>query len=460
MPLLCFKIRQELPQFHKDQDGCTTNLDAPPGRSIFSSLWKKPSVSEVRSAFHKPVDWFQQCFLCTDMATKRLQATFLAALVLIASSWAFSHHQTDTTAADQRQSPSQNDSLLVTAFQDRETVHRQRRGFPLEEDKPGEDLGIDKTGFYSLSKKRYELYGILFGHLLLKNQLKRKGAFYRCEGVLIGPKHVLTVYPECFPAGAGSAYAGMYHNTPVDAATEQIVFQYTKKGGGKVEKAAVIVESMWRTVASKYLIALLADDPILTKLSTEQFPLLTWTKQDALNNYDIYLEMVNDYPVLLSTPTATQDLTNYEFNGNLRTFLSKSEYEKNPTMISLKRGGIKDPDGYLDGSVKVGGVAMPLNGAAFFKPAEETAAVLGFTSQEFTDQCYDDSFNARLAIGGKRKRPTKRINTYHCGHRMDWEDVKNLYEIGLAVDDGMPRDNGVVFPHSPTGILHLIVAKY
>lgn len=363
-----------------------------------------------------------------DMARRKLQASFLSAVFL------------GSKDTDSNVHSLVNDSLL--SF---EGLHLQKRDFPL-----AAKGKATETGIYSLSDPNNALYGKIFGHLLLKDETKRNEDDYRCEGLLIGPNHVLTVYPECDPSPP-AAGADTYHKNTV-AAGEKVVYQYTKKAEGTDGvKIAVEVKSMWRTIGSKYLIALIADDSDLKGIDKDHFPLLSWTKQPDARNYGTYLETAQNYPVLLSTPTAVQSLKTHDFNEDLKWLLQRSTYEDHPEAIKLRKGGVRDRTGDLDDSLKVGGKAKPLDGAAFFKPTGDTVALIGIRSKEWTKKCREGVPIGIRAIKRSKPGPILEAGTFHCGYRLDYTTVKELYQTGLAVHKDLPRDNNKVFPQEKTG---------
>lgn len=224
------------------------------------------------------------------MAGVTLQAVFLTLLLPCTYSSEILSDDKYIYPGSVPKEPSLNNSLLTE-----ETFHRQKRHFPLET-----KAGTTHTGYFSIKSEEGVLYGMIFGHLLLKNEQKRTGSNYQCEGVLIGPNHVLSVYPECDPALRG------YHDTPVEVG-DQIVYQYTKLERGGARKATVNVLSFWSNSNCKYVIGLLADDDNIKKMHDSDFPVLSWNKQEGPNNYNLFLETAENYPVLLSTPTSTQD---------------------------------------------------------------------------------------------------------------------------------------------------------
>lgn len=359
------------------------------------------------------------------MTRKKLQAPLVSVLIL-----SFFASTAAVEITDRHANSAANESLLHM-----EGLHRQKRVFPIK----GSGAATE-TGIYHLNVNMptSALYGMIFGHLLLKDETRRTDLDYQCEGVLIGPRHVLSVFPECYPAPAG--FMMKSHTNPVTPG-EMVVYQYTKKVVNAAQKFTVDVESMWRTGSSKYVVARLAHSVDLTAIPKDRFPFLSWTKQPDAYNYGLYLETAKNYPVLLSTPTATQSLTTFDFNQHLRRFLERSNYNDDPEAIRLVRGGRVNPKGDLDANQKVGGEARPLNGAAFFKPTGDTVALIGLHSDEWTTICGSKLPVLSLKAGSKRKPPA---DTFHCGYRLDYNTVQDLYHMGLAAQEGLPRDSDTV----------------
>lgn len=373
-----------------------------------------------------------------DMARVTLQAVFLTLLLPCTYSSEILSDYKDVSPGSVAKEPSLSNSLVTE-----EIFQRQKRDFPLET-----KGGAKREGYFNIKSEGNALYGMIFGHLLLKDEKKRTTDHYQCEGVLIGPKHVLSVHPDCDPAQAKKP-AGV---------GDEIVFQYTLLDKGMAWKATVKVESFWNIPNCQYIIGLLEDDDHIKKIKPSDFPVLSWTKQEGPENYNLFLETADNYPVLLSTPTATQDLSNGQFNGILRRVLKKSKYSvfKASEIIKLKRGGIREFSGGLAVNVKVGGPAKPLSGAAFFKKTSKTIALVALVSDYQISKCEENALEESMA--GKSQEGAKGssrsvADTLLCGFRLDWGHVRTLYQIGLAVDDGLPRDNKKVIPGS-TGSLH------
>ena len=327
-------------------------------------------------------------------------------------------------------STNQSMAMRVSA---EDLVFRRKRSFPLELSGPAEE-----TGYYNLSGNP-SFFGLIFGHLVLRDSGGRTLDGYKCEGLLIGPKHVLTVFPECVPNNCSSNSTSDSPCRKGLAPDNVVVYQYTKIMPTRSQRVEVNVQSMWRTATFNYLVALLADDQILLEMDEDKFPVLSWTKQNDPCNYDLFLERAVDYPVLLSTPTATQDLTNGTFNLELKRLLIDCFYERDPHRISL-RNDQYNPNAVVE--------TKPLNGASFFKPSSGTVALFGLISDKMVKQCEGRAV-AKL-VGRKRSRGHVG-DIFFCADRMGWEDVLDIYQIGLAVDNRMPRDNGNVFPRFPTG---------
>ncbi len=304
---------------------------------------------------------------------------------------------------------SRNESLAVFASTEK-TVLRRKRSFPLKE-----TGGAKETGYYSFANKDNAIFGLIFGHLLFTYGKQTK----KCEGVLIGPNHVLSVYAECVLKSAN-----------------KVVYEFTV---GSL-KSRVNVLSIWRSKRSNYIVAHLQSDNTLRNINAEKFPSLSWTRQDSIHNYGLFPEIADNYPVLLSTPTATQELTTgkFKFLSNLRNFLMKVSYEKTPALICLRGSGNSN-------NVK----QMFSNGASFFKPSSNTVALFGLMSQGCSDNT--ETFSSADISLMKSLRKTSSLTQLLCAERMSWDDVRRIYEIGLAVDDHMPRDNGHVFPKEATG---------
>lgn len=323
--------------------------------------------------------------------------------------------------------------------------------------------GALETGFYAQTINN-ALNGIVFGHLLLKDETRRTDSDYKCEAVLIGPKHVLSIYPECVPTAYDSFPYDSSLGRPkirddggdgeiADGGDGEIVYQYSKnKGVSKFSKAVVKVESMWRTKNSLYVVSLLAD---LQDLEEEKFPILSWTKQDAIENYGLYLEMAEKYPVLLSTPTATQDLNAKFVNPHLKKFLANSEFEEDLNHITLKTPGLAPPTGDFDASVKVGGTARPLNGAAFFKPTGGTVALFGLNSATMVLNCETRTYFATAGLKQEKRKPGGKDEEKNgCQrHFLSWKShgLERRRETGSAAGNGLPRDHKVI-PQKAAGI--------
>ena len=381
------------------------------------------------------------------MAAEQLPAICCAVLVLSASCSGFLNNHTGGHSDSLADS-----SLLLTRYATSEEVfHQQKRSFPMST-KKGE---AKETGFYNVGNLNNALYGTIFGHLVLEDASKRGDVYYKCEGVLIGPRHVLIPLKDCSPKDAGIAtyrdFKGQqkYHEKKVEDG-EGIVFLYTKVTGNTGTRHGVKVESIWKKQNSKYAIALLATN---NDLSNIEFPIVSWLNQNALDDYQLCLEMAKDYPVLLSTPTVTQALKDpkkFEYNGELSKVLSNAEFrdcQRYVNVITLAKKGLPRQVGDVDISVGVPGIAKPLSGAAFFKLLDQTGAVVGIKSDSMTGEC-EIRPQKRKAPGNP---PAKNLaDTFQCGHRFDWNDAKGIYELGMAVDPTMPRGNDVI-PKSETG---------
>lgn len=131
----------------------------------------------------------------------------------------------------------------------------------------------------------------------------------------------------------------------------------------------------------------------------------------------------------------------------------------------MKKVGITPPSGNLK-DIKVGGFAKPLNGAAFFKKTSNTIALLGLVSESAISDCQKNALEpsqkeksqkgksqkGKSQEGAKRQRLSA-TDTFQCGYRLSCGEVLNLYQIALAIDDDLPRDNIKVIP-ALTGSLH------
>ena len=295
---------------------------------------------------------------------------------------------------DRKSIVSRNESLAVFASM-KKTVLRRKRSFPLKE-----TGGANETGYYSFANKDNAIFGLIFGHLWYTYGEQTK----QCEGVLIGPNHVLSIYLECVLVGANN-----------------VVYEFTVGSS----KSRVNVLSIWRPERSDYIVALLENDETLCNINAEKFPLLSWTKQNAIDNYGLFPEKADNYPVLLSTPTATQELTTGKFLSNLRKFLMKFSYEKNPFEICLREGA-------KGNKVK----QMFSSGASVFKLSSNTVALFGLMSEYLSDGRELYSIMHISLIKPLRKTPS--LTSFLCADRMSWADVRRIYEIGLAVDEHMP----------------------
>jgi endonuclease/exonuclease/phosphatase family metal-dependent hydrolase len=382
------------------------------------------------------------------MAAEQFATVCCAVLFLSASCSGFLHNTRDSIADDLT-------LLSRYAVDGEEVFHEEKRSFPVStaKGKPGE------TGFVNLENKNNELYGIIFGHLVLKDNNKRGDDYYKCEAVLIGPRHALVPVKDCGPKGAGTEtydnFKGTqkYHQKPVDAGAD-IVFLYTKGNTGT--KKEVKVESIWAKDNSKYGMAFLDTSNDLANI---EYPIVSWIHQNSVADYQLCLEIAANYPLLLSTPTVTQALTGsqkkFQYNYELSKVLSNAEFmdcQRYPAVMTLVKKGLPRNVGDVDASVGVPGMARPLSGAAYFKLLDKTAAIVGIRSDSMTGEC------EKRPPPPKRKRgqsspPQKKTlsETFQCGHRFRWSDAKSIYELGMAVDPSMPRSNDVI-PNSETVI--------
>ncbi len=349
----------------------------------------------------------------------------------------------DGVQPDRKSIISGNESLAVFAITEK-TVLLRKRSFPLK--KAGE---ADETGYYSFANNDNAMFGLIFGHLLFK--AKNGDIVTKCEGVLIGPKHVLSVYPDCILTDAN-----------------RVEYQFTTVTDVSQEnyRPQVNVISIWRNKGSQYIVALLEDHWTLLNMNVDKFPWLSWTKQDGINNYGLFPEMADNYPVLLSTLTVNQDLNEGTLSPEVHKFFAESQYLKPPvaeTLSLMTRASCNEnrpPPSKRKNWGYERKTFEPLNGASFFKPLSNGVALLGLTSMVIAGQCDRNDVIGKLNTNGPtlRRLPSTEGKEACCfsSDRWGWRDVQNLYQIGLAVDGTMPTDKGTVFPETETGKVSFI----
>ncbi len=154
-----------------------------------------------------------------------------------------------------------------------------------------------------------------------------------------------------------------------------VFYEFTNVAEASNEKSEAEVFSMWRTERSKYLVGLLAEYLNHIGIDVNKFPLLSWTREEGINNYQLFPETADNYPVLLSTLTVTQDLVRGTIDSNLRSSLSNFHYTSTDAhdKICLER---------VSGSK----IDWKQNyGTSVFKPSSGTVALFRLVSRSNSD---------------------------------------------------------------------------
>ena len=248
--------------------------------------------------------------------------------------------------------------------------------------------------------------GIVFGRLV--HLTSSNSVALRCEAVLVGPRHVLTVFPECNPL------YNFYKNRldPVS----KMWFYFSKDNS--VNHVPVI--STWRKDYTTFMIALLHPD---VDFGYVEFPILSWLGDPDVGDYRLFVERALGYPMRLVFRTETSSVN--VLGGDEFTFGE-----------CLKRVKLE--------STSIKSHVMKLNGASFCKRGGNDVRSLVSLSSRLA-RCWSQPW----FFGDSSVEPTSNNRNYVCGHRWNWQNVRDLYEIGLSVDPSFPRDD--VIPDGTIG---------
>ncbi len=151
-------------------------------------LFKKQHLSDSRSRNTKfcshNIRLLQYSACCFDMQLGQLHAIAMVTVMMVVYLFVVVVLFFDGDQPDRRSIVSGNESLVNAE----KPLLRWKRSFLLA------DTGkAEETGYYSFANKNNSFIGLMFGRLLFKATGR---IIHECEGVLIGPKHVLSLYPE------------------------------------------------------------------------------------------------------------------------------------------------------------------------------------------------------------------------------------------------------------------------